>query len=243
VDNHDVSEGTEQVLQYYMVRNGLENTKVRINQYDPAGEWRRLVDNKSVAWPWRYSFGTLGWLGYTVLPDGIFGGDRYNPFTDTINVYSDVPALALQEAARAKDFSERQYKGTYAFVTGLPFVDLGHEAQATSDVLSFLQEEGDVASMKEAYDVLYPHNGAIAGDELLGCDLLGAIPGHVIGRAKAASLRDAGPNHVQLSDTLGPPAWQPANHQDTLTGWSELAERPHAAQGEWRNEGRHSTGY
>ena len=40
---------------------------------------------------------------YTIFPGRVFGGDRYNPFTNTINLYSDHPSIALHEAAHAKD--------------------------------------------------------------------------------------------------------------------------------------------
>ena len=48
--------------------NELDQVKVRINQYDPFGEWQRLGANRSVSWPVRYSLGTLAVVGYTVLP-------------------------------------------------------------------------------------------------------------------------------------------------------------------------------
>ena len=112
VDNHFVSHGTEQSLQEYLDANKLDRVKVRLNQYAPLDEWRRLRGNKSVAPGWQYTLGTLATLGYTVLPGRILGGDNYNPFTNTINLYSDHPAIALHEAGHAKDFSRRTYKGT-----------------------------------------------------------------------------------------------------------------------------------
>ena len=49
--------------------------------------WRRLVANKSVGWGWRYTLGTTLWLGETVFPGRLIGGDHYNPFTNTVNRY------------------------------------------------------------------------------------------------------------------------------------------------------------
>src|SRR6187549_2709266 len=53
--NHHVSLETEQDLAQYLEANGLTSTKVRINQYDPVGEWRRLRANKNVGAGWRYT--------------------------------------------------------------------------------------------------------------------------------------------------------------------------------------------
>src|SRR3954449_2223365 len=46
--NHHVSAETERNLAQYLDANGLATTKVRINEYDPVGEWRRLGANKQV---------------------------------------------------------------------------------------------------------------------------------------------------------------------------------------------------
>ena len=64
---------TEQNLAQYLEANGLTSTKVRINQYDPIGEWRRLRANKEVGAGWRYTVGAFGTVIYTVLPGRVFG--------------------------------------------------------------------------------------------------------------------------------------------------------------------------
>ena len=115
VENHNVSPATEQRLQEYIAANELHDVKVRINQYDPGGEWRRLVDNKRVAPGWRYTVGALSTLGYTLFPGRLFGNDGYNPYTDTGDVFSDVPSLPMHAAGYAKDVHTRTYPGTYAF--------------------------------------------------------------------------------------------------------------------------------
>lgn len=86
VDNHRISPQTELALQEYLQRNAVTNVKVRINQYAPGREWSRLVRNKSVGAGWRYTFGVITTLFYTILPGRLFGGDNYNPFTNTINI-------------------------------------------------------------------------------------------------------------------------------------------------------------
>ena len=131
IDNHDVSFETEARLQEYLASNDLDKVKVRLNQYDPCGEWNRLVENKSVAWPLRYTVGTLSVVGYTLLPGRVLGGDQYNPFTNTVSIYSDAPAVAVYEGAAAKDYAQREYKGLYAVASVVPGVGaIWHDAVA-----------------------------------------------------------------------------------------------------------------
>ena len=87
---------------------------MRVNQYDPGGEWKRLANNDTVAPGWRYTVGALHTLGYILFPGRVFGEDSYNPYTNTVNLYSDIPSLALEQAAYAKDIRHRSYPGTYA---------------------------------------------------------------------------------------------------------------------------------
>lgn len=213
VDNHFVSHATEQSLQEYLAANELARVKVRLNQYAPLDEWRRLCGNKSVAPGWRYSLGTLATLGYTVLPGRIIGGDHYNPFTNTINLYSDHPAIALHEAGHAKDFSRRTYKGTWAAAYLLPGVALRHEEIATSDTLSYLASEGRTDEQAAAYQILYPAYGShIAGQinnllpspSSLAVTAACVVPGHLIGRWKAS--------RVELAETIVEPASTNVDH-------------------------------
>jgi hypothetical protein len=88
---------TEGAIRQYLAVSGLDKVKVRVNQYDPAGEWQRLRDNHSVSGPVRYTIGTLSVVGCTVLPGRVFGGDHYNPYTNSVYLYSDVPAMAVYQ--------------------------------------------------------------------------------------------------------------------------------------------------
>lgn len=194
VDNHNIGSRTESVMAEYLAVNGLETTRVRLNQYAPGEDWRRLVKNKRVAAPWRYTFGTAFTLYETILPGRIFGGDHYNPFTDTIHLYSDVPAIAMHEGAHAKDFARRKYKGTYAAVYCLPGVPLWHESIASEDSLAFSQMYLDGDEQKETYNVLYPAYGTYIGSAMSSVVPRYASPvfygsvitGHVWGRTHAA---------------------------------------------------------
>ncbi len=42
VENHSVSLATQQTMETYLSENGLDEIKVRINQYRPIDDWRRL---------------------------------------------------------------------------------------------------------------------------------------------------------------------------------------------------------
>jgi hypothetical protein len=142
IDNHSVSPKTEAAITQYLNENQLSSVKVRLNQYAPGDEWRRLVANDAVGPGWRYTFGTISWLGETIFPGRLFGGDHFNPYTNTVNIYSDAPAIALHEAGHAKDWARRKYKGTYAAVYGLPGAPLWHEAIASRDALAYVTDFG-----------------------------------------------------------------------------------------------------
>jgi hypothetical protein len=193
VENHRISPETESLLAEYLETNGLSDTKVRLNQYRPLDDWRRLTRNTSVAWPWRYTFGAVIVLGETIVPGRLFGGDHYNPYTSTIHLYGDVPAIAFHEAAHAKDFSNRKNPGNYAALYMLPGVPLWHERVATNDVLSYVQFRNDRRLEREAYFTLYPAYGTYigsAGGYVLPrysdpIYLAGILAGHAIGRSQA----------------------------------------------------------
>ena len=205
VDNHHISPETEQALAEYMTSNSLVQTKVRLNQYDPLGEWRRLTENDRVSGGWRYTLGALSTLGYTVFPGRLFGGDHYNPFTNTVHLYSDHAAIALHEGAHAKDILGRQLPGTYAAAYALPVVSLWHEERATSDVLSYLHAEDSPEDLQAAYRILYPAYGTHVAGQLsrfipepfsLGITAACVIPGHITGRIKASQV----PTNRMLAD-------------------------------------------
>ncbi len=198
VDSHHISPHTEEVINEYLAVNSLDTTRVRLNQYYPSDDWRRLVKNKTVAAPWRYTFGAVFTAYETIIPGRLFGGDHYNPYTDTIHLYSDVPAIALHEAAHAKDFARRQYKGTYAAAYILPGAPLYHESIATGDALAYSQLYSSARDHKEAYHVLYPAYGTYIGS-VLGTPFPrysspifygSVVAGHLWGRQVARGLPD-----------------------------------------------------
>ena len=147
VDNHEISPETVQILKDYLEANELDDVQVRINQYAVGREWGRMRRNCGMSPWWKYNIlGLLSMVQYTIFPGRFFGGDHYNPYSNTINLYSDIPAIALHEAGHAKDFAYRYSKGAYALAYGLPFFNLYAEARATQDAQSYLLELGDPIS-------------------------------------------------------------------------------------------------
>ncbi|MFN9347593.1 MAG: hypothetical protein ACK6DQ_13450, partial [Planctomycetota bacterium] len=53
VDNHNIGMETEAAIADYLGENRLDHVKVRLNEYRPWDDMKRLTKNKSMAWPWR----------------------------------------------------------------------------------------------------------------------------------------------------------------------------------------------
>ncbi|HEV3338846.1 MAG TPA: hypothetical protein VG125_00770 [Pirellulales bacterium] len=194
MNNHDISPETLEKLKIYMAVNDITDVCVAVNEYDPKGQWQRLRENKRVAAGWRYSVGTLNWLSYTILPNRLFGGDRYSPYTNTLNLSSDVPAQVLSAAAYAKDIHSQRLPGTYAaFVNDMPVLSVVREAKAARDVLGYARARHDWKSEQQAYHVLYPQiGGATVGTAGVFVPTVGPLlhlggvaAGHAVGRTVA----------------------------------------------------------
>lgn len=198
VENHRVSAGTEEAIRRYLADNDLDHVKVRINQYAPLDDWRRLRRNTTVGWGYRATLGTLSVVGEAILPGRVIGGDHYNPFTATIHLYSDVPAIALHEGGHAKDFARRRLPGTYALVALIPFGKLWPEAIATGDALAYAAKQDDADLEREGYRILYPAYGTYFGGSIGDVAAPLALPiyagavvaGHAVGRVQARLVTD-----------------------------------------------------
>jgi hypothetical protein len=190
---HSISPETEgKLVEYLDARNlpVLEDAKFRLNQYHPSQDLSRLVKNRHAAWPYRLLIGLPVTLVVDVLlPGRLFPwGDYYNPFTNTVHLYSDHPAVALHEAGHVHDFASRRYKGTYAFIRLVPFVDLYQEHKASNEAIQYLKETQDRSTELGAYKILYPAYGSYLGNYLfvpIGT-VVGILVGHVTGRSKVA---------------------------------------------------------
>ena len=194
IDSHTISEETIEYLMVYLELNELDNVQVLVNHYSPGNQWSRLVHNRTVSAGWRYTLGVISVSMYTIMPGRFFGGDAYNPYTNTIYLYSDDVSIALHEGGHAKDFNSRRFKGSYAALYILPFAPLYHEAVATNDALSYMLDNEMTEERKDGYRLLHPaygtYVGASFGGGYPGISLLGAIPGHITGNIAAVAVKD-----------------------------------------------------
>jgi hypothetical protein len=203
VGNHNISEETEQSIREYLDANELCNVKVRLNQYTPGAEWSRLARNREMPAAWRWTLGLVTVTIYTILPDrlfaGIVGGDHYNPYTNTISLYSDSRSIGLHEAGHSKDFAKkrnRHWKGGYAALRLLPLVPLWQEGVATGDAIGWERAHGSGGEEKAAYRSLYPAYATYVGGELgrwYGGPLVSyvaAVPGHIAGWIRSLAVED-----------------------------------------------------
>jgi len=124
----------------------------------------------------------------------LFGGDFYNPYTNSANIFSDHPAIALHELGHALDFERRRHRGLYSLLQVIPFVALYQEFIASRYAVSFLRHRCYHADELAAYKVLYPAYstyllGAISDifpSPILGILYLPIIlTAHVVGRLHA----------------------------------------------------------
>ena len=108
--------------------------------------------------------GLLSWTFYTVFPGRLFAGfpiiglgDHFNPFTNTIHVYSSDATILLHEGGHAKDYIGTRSRGTgFALPRMIPGMDLLQEAKASDDAIQFLKCIDDSPEELRAYRTLYP---------------------------------------------------------------------------------------
>lgn len=208
VDNHNVQPETMAEVATFAETSQIDGICIRVNQYAPIDEWKRLTQNDRISPGWRYTMGTLSLVGYTLLPGRIVGGDNYNPYTNSVYIHSDIPALAMEAAAYAKDVQSREFPGTYAAVNQLPLVSIWHETINTRETLEYLQTHGTYEDQEEGLAILYPNYGASVGGALgsvLGVppvfEVGGAVVGHISGRHKAAQVNPGDMNTAWLETT------------------------------------------
>lgn len=193
IDSHEIDPDVVAAVAVYLARNNLDDVMVLVNTYRPGIQFKRLFTNREVGAFWRYTLGFLSVVNYTILPGRFFGGDHYNPYTNTISLFSNDLSVALHEAGHAKDFNRRRAKGWYAFSYSLPFVSLHHEAVASNDALSYLNDQCAFREQKDGYRTLHPAYATYVGGNfsfLLPEQYLGyfvTIPGHITGNIAAAT--------------------------------------------------------
>lgn len=206
IDNHHISSKTERVIQDYLADNpDLKGVKVRLNQGAFFGDLKSLAKNKKVEWYWRI-FPGIPVTIYSSLKGRLLGGDHYNPYTNTVHLYSDDPAVALHELGHAKDFEQNPSKGLYAVGRILPSVALSQEYAATDHAIDYLKKNKDQQGELKAYNTLYPAYGTYVGgySGLPYGNVVGAGVGHVAGAWKRHE-RKVGYKVMKNARTVGEP--------------------------------------
>ncbi|TGK21987.1 hypothetical protein EHO61_01770 [Leptospira fluminis] len=201
MSNHRISEETKRFLKEYIRDNNLKDVKVRFNQYSPGGDFMRLWRSKNVNPLLKWTFGLLTWVLELAFPERLLancgipyicGGDHYNPYTNTIHIYSDLPAAAVHEGGHAKDFSLRKFRSWYTASYMIPILGTFYpEARASDDAIRYFRYRCDLATQLHAYHVLYPAYGSYVGGQFIG--LVGVIPGFIIGSRSATETLRKGP--------------------------------------------------
>lgn len=184
MDSHRVSLQTEASLRQFLAAHPekLKDVKVRINQWTPVGEFKRLAQNKRVEWYFRIFPGIPATL-YSSVTGRVLGGDHYNPYTNTIHLFSDDPAIALHEAGHALDFAGQTNPGYYAVGRVLPPLELTQEQTASDIAIQHLKENKDREGELHAYGTLYPAFGTYGGQHagVSYGSYIGAGAGHILG--------------------------------------------------------------
>ena len=134
---------TQNYISNYVRNSGLEDVTIRHGHSRVLEDVGRLFSDKRLK---DIPLLSRIFLGVpTTLIDGFISkltrADHYNPFTKTVHIYSDVPAIALHELGHAKDFQERKWKTLYALARSLPFVGLYQEYKASRTAHKSLREQ------------------------------------------------------------------------------------------------------
>lgn len=202
LQDHEFPERNRLILEHYLELNRLHSVKIRFNEWEPLDEWRRMWSNDQVGAGYRATLGLITWLRYTLFPDRVFGGlpipfvgggDHFNPFSNTVHLFSSDLGVILHEAGHAKDYVRHRSRGTtFVLLRLLPGVDLMQEATASQDAIQYLycirQDEAEI----RAYKTLIPaYSTYIAGYFTGG--LIVTLPivavGHISGRTEASARR------------------------------------------------------
>jgi len=202
LQDHKLPDRNRRILERYLELNQLRSVKVRHNEWAPIGEWRRMWRNEQVGAGYRATLGILTWLRYTLFPDRVFGGlpipfvgggDHFNPFTNTINVFSSDIGVLLHEAGHAKDYLQHRARGTsFVLLRLLPGIDLWQEAVASQDAIQFLYCIRENEAELRSYETLIPAYstyvaGYFSGGLVVTLPIVGT--GHIVGRSQASVRR------------------------------------------------------
>ncbi len=207
--NHNISPETEAIVADFVRKNNLHDVKVRINQFAPFQTLWRTATNGQMGIPYRIFGMPMGFIASTIGRPfgGLIISDFYDPFSNTVNIYSDDVAIALHELGHANDFAHRRWKGTYAITRKFPGMNLYQEALATNTAINYLKEYGPDEEWIKAPNTLYPAYSSYCGSYLhfVPFGWLGALlGGHAAGRYKSHQIKKEIEARTLAKNTLAP---------------------------------------
>ena len=156
IDSRRIAPEVDSAVVDFAKRHQLERVHVRVNEYAPLAEFGRLLSNWRVSILWRMIFGLPTWFAYCINIGRVFGGDHYNPFSNTVNLFSNHRSIALHEMGHALDFKRRRFPGLYALSRLIPGVALYQEYLASLYAIEYLREIGEKEEEIRAYRLLFP---------------------------------------------------------------------------------------
>lgn len=156
IDSHRIDPSVDEAVLAFAERHELTEVHVRVNEYAPLAELGRLLTSGNVNIFLRLTFGLMTWFAYCINVGRLLGGDHYNPFSNTVNLYSNHRSIALHEMGHVLDFKRRTFPGLYALTRLIPGVALYQEYLASLYAIQYLREIGDHEEEIRAFRILFP---------------------------------------------------------------------------------------
>jgi hypothetical protein len=150
------TEAQEQTIQHYLAENDLQDVQVEFNYYSPRHRWRKLRENQGVAPVWKYTFGTLHWISYSIVPGRVMGVTRYDPYANCLEVNNNRAYESLEEAAEAKIAHRLKHPGLFYSTVGItPVVNVLPEFWSSGDIVEYARDRQDWPLEKKAIEGYY----------------------------------------------------------------------------------------
>jgi hypothetical protein len=156
----------------YLDANGLKGVYIDVREYNPSEQWNRMLNNDRISPFWKYTGGSLYYLGYCALPGRALGWDNYNAFTNTLSINSESPSSSVFHAGYVKKIYDQKYPGTYIAMNWLPILPLIRDSSVSSDVLTYARTIENWELERGLYPQVY---GRLGGDVVAQATSL--IPG------------------------------------------------------------------
>ena len=171
----------------YLAKNEMHDVKVRVNQYAPLDELRRLHETNTVGKPLQYTLGVASIARYAVLPGQLTKADSYNPYTNTLNLNSGNAPIAIEQAAHAKDIRQRRMPNLYLLAKQAPGGELPGIVATKNEVINYFAMYGTPQQQQQATNSMIPRLtsqiGGEIGDFVPGSGPAFSIAGKVLGKA------------------------------------------------------------